>query len=132
MVFVISFLADVRERHSEYSKTCLDATFRVDSFLERQLRILSGDRLGNDLVIIPAEEVSIIERAIYYCADVVAMRAGIVLLILVMVAWIVAGPLLKWSSNWWLLVCIYPGLVGLNDGFVLRNVQAKLRDRETE
>ena len=31
----------------------------------------------------------------------------------------------------WLLIGTYAGLVGLNDGFVLRNVQAEVRDYET-
>jgi len=33
---------------------------------------------------------------------------------------------LSFSSNWWLIIGTYAGLVGLNDGFVLRNVQLQL------
>jgi low-affinity ferrous iron transport protein len=32
------------------------------------------------------------------------------------------GPAMPFDSNWLLLIGTYPGLIGLNDGFVLRKV----------
>ncbi|KAK0863743.1 hypothetical protein LTR87_016080 [Friedmanniomyces endolithicus] len=131
MVLIFAFLANIRERHSAYTKICLDATFRLDSFLERKLRLLTGDKLEKDVVVIPPPKFNALQRAIYYYADVVGTLVGIAVLLIVMVVWVAIGPLLQFSDNWWLLIGTYAGLVGLNDGFVLRNVQAKLRDHQT-
>ncbi|KAK1034284.1 hypothetical protein LTS16_015625 [Friedmanniomyces endolithicus] len=130
MVFVFSFLANIRERHSEYTKVCLDATFRVDSHLESKLRGITSDHLTNEVVEITPPKVNILQRAIYYYADVIGTLVGIALLLIVMIAWLAIGPVLHYNSNWWLLIGTYAGLIGLNDGFVLRNVQAKLKDFE--
>lgn len=32
------------------------------------------------------------------------------------------------NDNWWLLIGTYAGLIGMNDGFVLRNVQHRLNN----
>ncbi|WPH03155.1 Hypothetical protein R9X50_00603100 [Acrodontium crateriforme] len=131
MVLVFAFLANIRERHSDYSLKCLDATFRVDSALEAKLRLLTGDKLENDTVIIPAPRVRALQRAINYYADVVGTLVGIAILLVVTVVWIAIGPIMHFSSNWWLIIGTYAGLIGLNDGFVLRNVQARLNDHES-
>ncbi|WEW60276.1 hypothetical protein PRK78_005761 [Emydomyces testavorans] len=127
MVFTFAFLANIRERHSAYSNRCLDAIFKVDSALESRLRSLTGDTLSNPLVVIPAPKVNRVQRVIFYYADFVGTLVGIVLLLTVIIAWVAVGPLLQFSSNWWLLIGTYAGLVGMNDGFVLRNMQARLR-----
>lgn len=132
MIFVFAFLANIRERHAAYSYACLDATFRVDSALERALRARTHDHLANDVVVVRAPHVNALQRAIYYYADLVGTLVGVALLILAIVVWIAIGPLLHFNSNWWLLIGTYAGLVGLNDGFVLRNVQAKLQDHEIQ
>ena len=126
MVFVFAFLANIRERHSSYTRRCLEGIFEVDSTLELRLRSLTGDILPNDVVIIPAPKVNTIQRAIFYYADFVGTLVGIVLLFVVIIIWVCVGPLLQFSSNWWLLIGTYAGLVGMNDGFVLRNMQARL------
>lgn len=127
MVFVFAFLANIRERHSAYTRKCLDGIFTVDSALELRLRALTGDILSNDIFIIPAPKVNRIQRIIFYYADFVGTLIGIAILLLVIVIWICIGPLLHFSSSWWLLIGTYAGLVGMNDGFVLRNMQARLR-----
>ncbi|KAE8369176.1 Low affinity iron permease-domain-containing protein [Aspergillus caelatus] len=127
MVFIFAFLANIRERHAAYTRSCLDAIFQVDSSLETKLRQLTDDSLPNDLVIIPAPRVSKIQRAIFYYADFVGTLVGIAILVAVIVIWIAIGPLLHFDSNWWLLIGTYAGLIGMNDGFVLRNMQARLR-----
>ncbi|KAE8398992.1 Low affinity iron permease-domain-containing protein [Aspergillus pseudonomiae] len=127
MVFVFAFLANIRERHAVYTRSCLDAIFHVDASLEAKLRQLTHDTLPNDTVIIPAPRVSPIQRAIFYYADFVGTLVGIAILVAVIIIWIAIGPLLHFDSNWWLLIGTYAGLVGMNDGFVLRNMQARLR-----
>jgi len=131
MVFVFSFLANIRERHSEHARVCLEATFRVDSHLERKLRSITGDKLPNIEVIIEPPKVNWLQRAIYYYSDLVGTLVGIAILFVVITVWLAIGPLLHFDSNWWLLIGTYAGLIGLNDGFVLRNVQAHLKDFET-
>jgi low-affinity ferrous iron transport protein len=131
MVFIFAFLANIRERHSRYTKTCLDATFEVDARLEQTLRSFTGDKLENDEIIISPPRVNWLQRAIYYYADLVGTLVGIALLIIVMVAWLAIGPVLHFNDNWWLLIGTYAGLIGLNDGFVLRNVQAELAKHES-
>jgi low-affinity ferrous iron transport protein len=130
MVLVFSFLANIRERHSDYTKRCLDALFRVDAALELKLRCLTDDQVDNEVVVILPPKANTIQKAIFYYADVVGTLVGIVILILVLVAWVAVGPVMKFSDNWWLFIGTYAGLVGMNDGFVLRNVQSKLREYE--
>ncbi|KAE8372263.1 Low affinity iron permease-domain-containing protein [Aspergillus bertholletiae] len=126
MVFMFAFLANIRERHDAYTRCCFDAIFQVDASLEAKLRQLTHDSLSNDVVIIPAPRVSKIQRAIFYYADFVGTLVGIAILLAVIIIWVAIGPLLHFDSNWWLLIGTYAGLVGMNDGFVLRNMQARL------
>ncbi|RHZ43908.1 uncharacterized protein CDV56_103008 [Aspergillus thermomutatus] len=127
MVFVFAFLANIRERHSAYTLSCLNAIFKVDSTLEFRLRLLTGDNIDNDVVIIPAPRVSIVQRVIFYYTDLVGTLVGITILLVMMIVWVAIGPLLHFNSNWWLIIGTYAGLIGMNDGFVLRNLQARLR-----
>ena len=126
MLLVFAFLANIQERHGAHLTRCLDALFRVDSAIEANLRSITGDATPNPIVTIPAPEVSRVQRAILYYADVVGTLVGIALLIMVMVAWLAIGPVLSFNSNWWLLIGTYAGLIGMNDGFVLDNVQSRL------
>ncbi|EFY91699.1 hypothetical protein J3458_004936 [Metarhizium acridum] len=130
MVLIFAFLANIRERHTVYIERCLNSIFEVDSEVELKLRVLTGDAEENPVVVIPAPRVNGIQRAIFYYADVIGTLVGIALLIIVMIVWICIGPAMKWSDNWWLLIGTYAGLVGLVDGFVLRNVQQRLHQYE--
>jgi len=132
MVFVFAFLANIRERHAEYERVCLQATFRVDAYLERRLREVTQDDLPNEVVVIEPRKVNSLQRAIYYYADVVGTLVGIALLVIIMIVWLAMGPAMHFNDNWWLFIGTYAGLIWLNDGFVLRNVQAKLKDEEIE
>jgi low-affinity ferrous iron transport protein len=122
MVFILAFIANIRERHTKYMTQCLQKIWAVDAALELKLRSVTGDTIPNAVVVIPAPKQSRIQRAIDYYADLVGTLIGIVILILVFVLWVAVGPALHWDSNWWLLIGTYAGLVGLNDGFVLLNV----------
>ncbi|KAL1861866.1 hypothetical protein Plec18170_000689 [Paecilomyces lecythidis] len=126
MVFIFAFLANIRERHAAYINKCLDSIFKTDSILELRLRHLTGDDNDNAVVVLPAPKVNFIQRAIYYYADFVGTLTGIGILLVVIVVWVAVGPLLHFSSNWWLIIGTYAGLAGMHDGFVLRNMQNRL------
>ncbi|PWY92197.1 metal ion transporter [Aspergillus heteromorphus CBS 117.55] len=126
MVFVFAFLANVREQRSASSRRTLDAIFTLDSTLELRLRSLTGDTLPNTAVVISAPKVNRVQRAIFYYADFVGTLIGIALLLTVIAVWVAVGPLLHFDSDWWLLIGTYAGLVGMNDAFVLRNMQMRL------
>lgn len=123
MVFILAFLANIRERHNIYTTKCLEYIYEVDAALEVRLRTATGDRIGNETVLIPSPKTGRLQRAINYYADLVGTLIGVAILFIAMIIWVVIGPAMSFDSNWWLLIGTYAGLVGLNDGFVLRNVQ---------
>ncbi|EIC06925.1 Low affinity iron permease, Fet4, partial [Microbacterium laevaniformans OR221] len=43
MVFVLAFLANIRERHTKYMTKCLESIWEVDASLELKLRTATGD-----------------------------------------------------------------------------------------
>jgi low-affinity ferrous iron transport protein len=67
---------------------------------------------------------------IFYYADVVGTLVGIIMLVIVLMVWLAIGPVVTFNDNWWLFIGTYPGLVGMNDGFVLGNTQNKLSQFE--
>lgn len=126
MVLYFAFLANIRERHSAYNEKCLAFLFTIDSYLEAHLRDLTDDKQSNPQVIIPPPKVNKLQRAIFYYADFVGTLVGIAILVTVIIAWLATGPVFRFSSDWWLFIGTYAGLVGMHDGFVLRNLQARL------
>jgi low-affinity ferrous iron transport protein len=132
MVLLLAFLANNRERHEKHLQDCVSLIYSADARLERMLREATGDQIENSISIIPAPEVSKIQRVINFYADLVGTLLGIVLLILVLVVWVVLGPIMSFNDNWWLLVGTYAGLIGMNDGFVLRNLCNVCNIREEE
>ncbi|KAF1926977.1 Low affinity iron permease [Didymella exigua CBS 183.55] len=132
MVLLLAFLANTHERHSRYTAECLKSIWKADAALELHLRELSGDRVENPMIVLPERKRSGVQRAIDYYADLVGTLAGVVILVLVIIIWIICGPALHFDSSWWLLMGTYAGLVGLNDGFVLRNIFQVLGDYEDE
>jgi low-affinity ferrous iron transport protein len=109
---------------------CLEAIWKVDAALEVKLRTATGDKIQNPPVIIPVHKRRRIQRGIEYYADLVGTLMGIAILIFVMIVWVALGPVMHFNTNWWLLIGTYAGLVGLNDGFVPRNVCTVLGDYE--
>lgn len=126
MLLIFAFLANIQERHGAHIDKCLDTLFRVDSAIEINLRTITRDTIPNPIVTIPAPKVGRIQRAIFYYADVVGTLVGIAILITVIIVWLAIGPVMSFNSNWWLLIGTYAGLIGMNDGFVLDNVQSRL------
>ncbi|KAJ6133923.1 hypothetical protein N7523_000245 [Penicillium sp. IBT 18751x] len=126
MVLVFAFLASLRECYADYTNVCLDAIFRLDSTLEKELRRLSQDDLPNQTeVILPPKE-NFLQVTIFYYADIIGTLVGIIFLVLVIITWAAVGPIFHFNNNWWLLIGTYAGLVGLFDSFVLRNIQGKV------
>lgn len=126
MVLIFAFLANIRERHALFTNRWLNLLFQADSTVELRLRQLTGDDTPNDVVEVAAPKMSHLQRAIFYYADFVGTLTGVGILIAVIVVWVAIGPAMDFNSNWWLLIGTYAGLIGLNDGFVLRNLQHEL------
>ncbi|KFZ00966.1 hypothetical protein V501_10309 [Pseudogymnoascus sp. VKM F-4519 (FW-2642)] len=130
MVLMLAFLANIRERHSKYTTKCLESIYEVDAALELRLRTATGDTIENASIHIPVPARSRIQRGIDYYADLVGTLLGIVILLFALIVWVAIGPALSFNSNWWLLIGTYAGLIGMNDGFVLRNVHNVLHGYE--
>lgn len=130
MVFMLAFLANIRERHRKYSGKCLRLIYAADAALELRLRAVTGDTTPNPAVNIPAPKVSKIQRGINFYADLVGTLLGIAILFLVLGIWVVLGPVMSFGSNWGLFIGTYAGLIGMNDGFVLRNVYNQIGRHE--
>ncbi|KAJ5767148.1 uncharacterized protein N7511_004764 [Penicillium nucicola] len=126
MVFVFAFLACLRECYAAYTHNCVEAIFRLDSALEKQLRRLSQDDRPNTSEIIMPPKESYLQIVVFYYADVIGTLAGLIILLLVIITWASVGPVFKFNNTWWLLIGTYAGLVGLFDSFVLRNIQGKV------
>jgi low-affinity ferrous iron transport protein len=132
MVLLLAFLANNRERHEKHLQDCVSLIYSADATLERMLREATGDKVENQTCTIPAPEVGKIQRVINFYADLVGTLLGIVFLALVLVVWVVLGPVMSFNDNWWLLIGTYAGLIGMNDGFVLRNLCNVCNIREEE
>ncbi|KAJ5113984.1 hypothetical protein N7456_002518 [Penicillium angulare] len=125
-IFIWLGFACLRECYAAYNNTYLDAIFKLDTTIEIKLRHLTRDTLPNSTVIKCAPKENFLQRAVFYYADIVGALVGIMLLVVVLLAWIAVGPVFKYNQSWWLLIGTYAGLVGLFDSFVLRNVQGKI------
>ncbi|KAL5320493.1 hypothetical protein ACEPPN_011299 [Leptodophora sp. 'Broadleaf-Isolate-01'] len=132
MVLIFAFLAYIQEWHGTSTQKCLTRLTQIDCDLEKSLRQATNYATENSTIIVAPPSMSKIQRAIFYYADLVGTLTGIVILIIVIVVWIALGPLLSFNANWWLIIGTYAGLVGMHDGFVLRNLQKNLRMREDE
>ncbi|KAJ6143084.1 hypothetical protein N7471_002537 [Penicillium samsonianum] len=126
MILVFAFLASLRECYADYTKTCVDAIFKLDATLELELRRLNHDELPNPTEVILPRKESYLQVVVYYYADVIGTLVGIIILLLVIFTWAGVGPVFNFNNTWWLLIGTYAGLVGLFDSFVLRNIQGKV------
>jgi low-affinity ferrous iron transport protein len=98
MVFILAFLANIREQHTKYMTKCLESIWEVDAALELKLRTTTGDTIENAPVVIPALKRSRIQRGIDYYADLVSTLISIAILISVIVVWVAIGLALGWSA----------------------------------
>ena len=128
MVLVFAFLDCLRECYADYVNNCLDAIFRLDATLEKELRCITEDHLPNGPEVIQPPRENPLQVAVFYYADIIGTLAGIIILVAVIIAWAAVGPVFHFNDNWWLLIGTYAGLVGLFDSFILRNIQGKVKE----
>lgn len=122
LIFSLSFIAYNREQHDKYIRRCLHAIDLADEQLESSLRSLIADEIDHEVSVIPAPRVNRLQRCIDFYADLVGTLSGVALLIFSLVLWAVLGPPMHFDASWWLLLGTYTGLIGMNDGCVLRNL----------
>ncbi|KAI9472176.1 MAG: Low-affinity iron/zinc ion transport protein fet4 [Benjaminiella poitrasii] len=122
LTFTSMFLQNTRRRHMEYLKKCLKRVMETDVELEILLRRHADDNQPNPTICVEPPKVSRSIRAIDYYGDVIGTGAGAFISVCVFVLWLAIGKTMEWSSDWWLIIGTYTGLVGFVDGFVLRNV----------
>jgi low-affinity ferrous iron transport protein len=122
LTFTSMFLQNVRRRHSDSLSRTLSLIRTLDSSLELRLREMTCDTAPNPKIVIAPPETTRTERFIDVYAYVVGSGVGVALTTVVVITWLGLGHVLKWNSNWWLIIGTYTGLVGFIDGFVLRNV----------
>lgn len=123
MVFLFSLLAVVREGHSARSKKSTQKLNQIDREIESSLRTMTGDVKSNEPVLIILPKQNLVQTVINVYAYIVGGLVGLFILIIVFAVWVAIGPVMSFNDNWWLLIGTYSGLIGMNDGFVLRNVQ---------
>ncbi|KAE8322144.1 Low affinity iron permease-domain-containing protein [Aspergillus sergii] len=128
MVLVFAFLDCLRECYADYVNNCLDAIFRLDATLEKELRCITDDHLPNESEVIQPPRENPLQVAVFYYADIIGTLVGIMILVAVIVAWAAVGPVFHFNDNWWLLIGTYAGLIGLFDSFILRNIQGKVKE----
>lgn len=126
MMVCFALIAWIREQNRARTSAHLLHICQLDEALEFQLRQKTGDTEPNAEITIYPRKVNRLQRAISYYADLVGTLVGIALLMTVIVVWLVIGPSLHFSSNWWLIIGTYAGLIGMHDGFVLHNIQSQL------
>ncbi|KAF1801149.1 Low-affinity iron/zinc ion transport protein fet4 [Mucor lusitanicus] len=122
LTFTSMFLQNTRRRHMEYLEKCLKRIMETDVELELLLREQADDNEPNPMVCINPPRVSRAIRAIDYYGDVIGTGVGAFISVCVFITWIGIGNMMEWSSDWFLIIGTYTGLVGFVDGFVLRNV----------
>lgn len=117
------FLENVRNRANDFILKQTEIFNKIDSDLEYLLREINGnDTTENELVVVQRCPRDRIQSAISFYAHVVGNGLGLVISICVFSAWLGIGNVMHWSSNWWLVIGSYTGLVGFIDGFVLREI----------
>lgn len=122
LTFTSVFLQNIQQQQEDSLDKCLDYALRIDAEVEWRLREITGDYQPNPVFEIPAPTVGLIDRSIDVFADVMGSGVGLLITLIVVIAWVAVGPILEFNDNWWLIIGTFTGLVGFVDGFVLRNV----------
>ncbi|KIW13340.1 hypothetical protein PV08_08528 [Exophiala spinifera] len=130
MMLCFALIACTREQTRARTAAYLNRICDLDVSIERRLRQITQDTIAHDEATIYPQKVNRLQRAISYYADLVGTLVGIALLTSIMAIWIAIGPSLHFSSNWWLIIGTYAGLIGMHDGFVLHNIQLQLNRHE--
>ncbi|KAI6244819.1 Low-affinity iron/zinc ion transport protein fet4 [Erysiphe necator] len=122
LTFTSVFLQNIQQREEEKHSRFLEQALKIDSQIEKRLRLLTGDQKPNSIFSIPEPERTRTERINDFLADVMGSGLGVLISLTFVAVWISIGPTLKFNDNWWLIIGSFTGLVGFVDGFVLRSL----------
>ncbi|ESZ92913.1 hypothetical protein SBOR_6686 [Sclerotinia borealis F-4128] len=122
LTFTSVFLQNIQQQQEDNLEKCLEYALKVDAEVEWRLREITNDYQPNPVFEIPAPIIGRIDRSIDVFADIVGSGVGLLITLIVIIAWAAVGPVLQFNDNWWLIIGTFTGLVGFVDGFVLRNV----------
>lgn len=115
-------LENVRSQSNGFIKDQIEVLEMLDCKIEALGRHLTGDEIENELVTVQPVERKKFRKYISIYAEVIGTGLGLVLSLIVFAAWLAVGRPMQWSSNWWLIIGTYTGLIGFFDGFILREV----------
>ncbi|KAK7977342.1 Low-affinity Fe(II) transporter of the plasma membrane [Apiospora saccharicola] len=110
------FLQNIRKQHDEHLSKCIENIDMLDTEIETELRLLTGDTTPNPV------------RGIDIYAYIVGGAIGLTISAVVFSLWAAIGQQLEFDDNWWLIIGTYTGLIGFIDSFIMKNVDY----RETE
>lgn len=122
LTFTSVFLQNIQQREEDKLTRCLEHTLKIDSSIERQLRILTGDQKPNEIYTIPEINRSRCDRFNDVIADIMGSGLGVLISLTFVAIWLAIGPPMGFNDNWWLIIGTFTGLVGFIDGFVLRSL----------
>lgn len=125
LTIVSMFLQNTRRRHMHYVRRCTDAIAAQRERMVNTLRAATGDTAPDPEVTIDPAPRNKFERGIDGYSNLVASGAGAVVSAVALAVWLGVGPVMGWSSDWWLMSGTYTGLLGFFDGPVLRNVHRR-------
>lgn len=128
LTFTTVFLQHIRRRQMEYNDEYMKVIISADERILEKLGLLSGTLPSHVAVVIPKPPMNKAERFVDYYAAVLGGVPGMTAFVVVTTLWLAVGKLMNWSSNWWLIIGTYTGLISFIDEFVLRNIQIRDND----
>lgn len=123
-------LENVRIRNDRFVREEFQRVGLLDCQIEGTCRYLTGDTEPNDMILVKPCKRKSFEKGISVYAHIVGTGIGLVIAAVVFAVWIAVGSPMGWSSNWWLIIGTYTGLIGYIDGFVLREVYQTITSYE--
>jgi low-affinity ferrous iron transport protein len=130
LLFTSVFLEHVRFKSNEFISKQIDVFNHLDRDLECIERQFCNDLQDNELIVIKRCPRDKIQKGISFYSNVIGNGLGLIISTCVFITWFGIGNVMHWSSNWWLVIGTYTGLVGFIDGFVLREVFFSLTNYE--
>jgi low-affinity ferrous iron transport protein len=125
LTFMTMFLQNTRRRHMNWVMRAHGAVEAADGRIEARLRAATGDVTSNPVIDTAPTRPGPGTRAIDAYSNLVASGVGAAISAGVFATWLAVGKPMRYSSNWWLIIGTYTGLMGFIDGFVLRNVHRR-------
>lgn len=122
------FLQNIRKQHDEHLAKCIENIDMLDTEIETELRLLTGDNTPNPVVASTPPTLTRMQKGIDIYAFIVGGSIGLTISASVFTLWAAIGHQLEFDDNWWLIIGTYTGLIGFIDSFIMKNVDY----RETE